>query len=110
MAQTSLIKEPYPTDLDLTLIRLEYARIDLLIERQVRRWRSAGQEIDDVYRGLYISEAEIDALLDRPLASGWGQWIPDTTAETVEYNQVLQKILMGIKHVETQAQKEGNYL
>ena len=107
MAQTSLIKEPYPTDLDLTLIRLEYARIDLLVERQVRRWRSAGQEIDDVYRGLYISEAEIDALLDRPLASGWGQWITDTTAETVEYNQTLQKILMGIKHVETQAQKEG---
>ena len=45
----------------------ELARLDLLIQRQVWRWRQtegSGSPPNDGFRGLYISESEVDAILD----------------------------------------------
>ena len=51
----------------------ELARIDVLVRRETRRWRQAGQDPSDRFRGLYITHSEIDALLTNPIATSWGQ-------------------------------------
>ena len=53
----------YETSLEHLLAELE--RIDLLVQLQVNRARQANQ-IDGEFRGLYISENEVDALLAEP--------------------------------------------
>ena len=45
----------------------ELARLDLVIQREVWRWRQVSSpqpQSGDEFRGLYVSEAEIDAILD----------------------------------------------
>lgn len=60
-------------DLNLEYLRAELARIDVLIRREIHRWRLAGQDPTDSFRGLYVSEVEADGLLARPFGSNWGQ-------------------------------------
>jgi len=59
----------------------ELARIDLRIRRQVELWQRAGQDPSDAFRGLYISDAQADALLARPLAAHWGDLTAPDPAE-----------------------------
>jgi len=49
------------------------ACIDVRIRREVYRWRQAGQNPEDSFRGLYVSDADANALLERPLGNSWGQ-------------------------------------
>src|SRR5215472_2995669 len=67
--------EPYAHSLHHLLAELE--RIDLLIRSRVAHLRRLQSE-DEHFRGLYISEQEVDALLAQPL--GEPQWLhdPDT--------------------------------
>ncbi len=51
----------------------ELARIDLLIRREVLRWQLAGQDPDDDFRGLRMTEADAVALAARPFGVSWGQ-------------------------------------
>ena len=54
--------------LDYTLALL--ARLDLLIRREVLKWRQQQPQLaDDEFRGLYISHEEIDGLLLQPDSS-----------------------------------------
>ena len=54
--------------LDYTLALL--ARLDLLIRREVLKWRQQQPQLaDDEFRGLYISHEEIDGLLVQPDSS-----------------------------------------
>ena len=62
-------------DLSLQHLQAELARVDVLIRRQVRRWRMAGQDPTDTFRGLYVADAEVDDLLARPLGGNWGQLV-----------------------------------
>ncbi len=59
-------------DLSFSYLHAELARIDVLIQRQVHRWRLAGQDSTDTFRGLYVSDAEVDSLLARPFGGNWG--------------------------------------
>jgi hypothetical protein len=61
-----------PGDLDLRYLKAELSRLDLRLEREVRRWQLAGQDPADSFRGLYVSDPQADALLQRPLCSNWG--------------------------------------
>ena len=66
-------------DLRLDHLLAELARIDILIRLQVRRWQRAGRDPNDNFQGLYVSDADAKALMDRPLGSNWGQsvqWEP----------------------------------
>ena len=48
-------------------LHAELARLDLLIQREVWRWRqmnSPSPQGGEEFRGLYVSEAEVDAILD----------------------------------------------
>jgi len=62
-------------------LRAELARLDVLIRREVRRWQLAGQNLNDDFRGLYVSDAEADALLERPFGTGWGRLVTLDEAE-----------------------------
>jgi AAA+ superfamily predicted ATPase len=61
---------PFARSSDHLLAELE--RIDLMIRSRVARLRRVQSE-DEHFRGLYISEQEVDALLARPL--GEPQWL-----------------------------------
>src|SRR4051812_14811684 len=53
-------------DGNLRYLQAELARIDVLLRREVRRWVLAGQDPNDDYRGLYVTQLEAQQLLDRP--------------------------------------------
>ncbi len=64
-------------------LQAELARIDVLIQREVRRWQLADQDPTDMFRGLYVSDAQAIALIQRPLCTNWGHAIqlpPDEEA------------------------------
>lgn len=70
------------TDLTYQHLESELNKIDLLIWREVRRWRRAGQDPTDPYRGLHTGEDEVEALLERPFGTSWGQTVAlDSVAE-----------------------------
>jgi hypothetical protein len=60
-------------DANLQHLQAELVRLDQRLARAVRRWKQAGQDSEDVFRGLYISDAQAEALRHRPLAVSWGQ-------------------------------------
>jgi len=68
-------------DGNLQHLLAELARIDARIRRQVGLWQRAGQEAGDAFRGLYVSDAQADALLARPLAAHWGDLTTPDPAE-----------------------------
>lgn len=64
-----------PSVMNLHHMQAALARIDALIAREVHRWQHAGQDTADDFRGLYVSDAQADALLARPFGTSWGQMI-----------------------------------
>ena len=68
-------------DLNLKHLQAELARIDILIQHQIRCWQLAGQDPADTFRGLYVSDTEVQHLLARPLAGNWGQSVALPEAE-----------------------------
>ncbi|MDB5998700.1 MAG: ATPase, family [Rhizobacter sp.] len=71
--------KPFPafaTSLDHVLAELE--RVDLMIRARVAHLRRVQQE-DEHFRGLYISEQEVDALLERP--RGAPQWLDGNSSD-----------------------------
>jgi len=75
--------------LDLRYLEAEFARIDLLLRREVRRWVLAGQDPNDDYRGLYVTQSEAEQLLERPFGVSWGQWIDLPLEEETAFAQAL---------------------
>ena len=67
---TRMVTDPV---LSMQYLQTELARIDILIHREIRRWQLAGQNMEDNFRGLYVSDTDANALLKRPFASSWGQ-------------------------------------
>ncbi|NJN94244.1 MAG: ATP-binding protein [Anaerolineales bacterium] len=87
------------TDLNLNHLQAELTRIDILIQREVERWQLAGQNPHDAFRGLHLSDDDIQNLLNRPVGLSWGQSVtlPDQKerywtalqAKTTAYSQSL---------------------
>lgn len=59
----------------------ELARLDVLLGRQVRRARRSHREPADELSALYITEAEVDRLLDGTLDTPPDDGEPETEAE-----------------------------
>lgn len=70
----------------------ELGYIELLIRREVRRWVVAGQDPNDDYRGLYVTQAEAEQLLERPMGVSWGQTIALTAEEEAAFAQAMQQV------------------
>lgn len=60
-------------DISLNHLQLELARIDLMLQRELKRWQQAGESLNEAFRGLFVSDARAKALLARPFATSWGQ-------------------------------------
>src|SRR5512146_464991 len=68
------------------------AGIDIRLRRAVRRWQLAGQDANDAFRGLYVSDAQADALMDRPFACNWGQTAQLDADEEALFENALSQI------------------
>lgn len=77
--------------LSLGHLQAELARIDILIQRAVRRWQAAGQDAADAFRGLYVSDVEVEHLLQRPFGSNWGQSFSLPDEEVRAFQQAHQQ-------------------
>ena len=90
--------EPFAQSSDHLLAELE--RIDLMIRSRVAHLRRVQSE-DEHFRGLYISEQEVDALLARPL--GEPQWLhgPDrgqlTVGEDITVDELVDPVALLVR-------------
>lgn len=98
---------PAMSDFDLLHLQAELARLDLWIRRQVRRWQLAGQNPTDPFRGLRLSDAEVEGLLARPLASSWGDTVSLDPAEAEAFAQAEAAANRQLAAVVAQAQAQG---
>lgn len=97
---------PYP-DLNFQYLQANLARIDLLLQRQMLRWRMAGQDPQDAFRGLYISDSEASALLSRPFGGNWGSLCVFTPEQEAEFDSALEQAAQAIQELERQAEARG---
>ena len=68
-------------DQSLRHLEAELARIDARIRRAVHCWQLAGQDPTDAFRGLYVSNAEAETLLERPIGTNWGYTVAPKSRE-----------------------------
>jgi hypothetical protein len=68
-------------DLSIRHLEAELARIDARIRRAVHCWQLAGQDPGDAFRGLYVSDAEAETLLERPIGTNWGYTVAPKSRE-----------------------------
>ena len=100
------------SDLDLNMqhLQAELTRIDVLIQHQVRRWQIAGQDPNDVFRGLYLSDLDAERLAYRPLGTTWGHTVALDPAEEQAFALVEAEAVAEVQRVIDSAQKEGRSL
>ncbi len=94
-------------DGNLRYLQAEFARIDVLLRREVRRWVLAGQDPNDDYRGLYVTQTEAAQLLDRPFGVSWGQLIELPPEEEAVFAQVLAQATQAAQTLAAQLAAEG---
>ena len=100
----------FESDLSLKHLQVELARIDLRIQGEVRRWQLAGQDPADTFRGLYVSEAETIALLNRPFGVDWGQLVALDPAESQALAEAEAKLAGERQSLLETARREGQAL
>ncbi|HRV96717.1 MAG TPA: hypothetical protein P5526_31475, partial [Anaerolineae bacterium] len=91
-------------------LQAELAHIDLLIRRQIRLWQLAGQDPTDAFRGLYVSDAEVEGILSRPLSSSWGQTVELGPEEAALFGEAEAKAEAEIENVKQEAVDQGQVL
>jgi hypothetical protein len=84
-----------PGDLSLQHLLAELRAVDTRVQRAVRLWQLAGQNPLDAFRGLYVSDPEAQALIERPFGQNWGAHThlssEDSAAFEVEYRQARRE-------------------
>ncbi|MCB9137794.1 MAG: ATP-binding protein [Caldilineaceae bacterium] len=89
---------------ELQYLTLELARLDLLLQREMRRWALAEQDPNDDYRGLYIPQSEAELLSRRPFNTSWGQWIELPDEEEEAFQGAIKQITRQIEEY-----RSGNF-
>src|SRR6185369_1226161 len=84
---------------DLKHLQAEMARIDTLIRHAVRRWQHAGQDTADAFRGLYVSDEEVEQLVRRPFGSNWGQSSHLSEEEEHFFEEAKQQAALQVKAI-----------
>lgn len=87
------------TDLTLQHLLAEIARIDLLVRHEVWRWQAAGQDPNDDFRGLRLSDDEAAAIAERPFGTSWGQTVSLDSAEEHSFAQALSQAEQAVQHI-----------
>ena len=96
------------TELSLRHLEAELAQIDVLLRRQVRRWQLANQETSDTFRGLYVSDAEVGASLDRPMATNWGTTVTLEPADERYFANALRQAALQSHALAETARRQGH--
>lgn len=97
-------------DLSLEHLQCEMARVDLRIQRQVKLWQLAGQDTQNQFRGLYISDQDARGLLDRPIGMHWGQLTKLSAENERAYTQSLAYLDTKRQEIEARASQRGERL
>lgn len=87
-----MLRTQIDQDMNLLYIKAHLARIDILIQRAVRRWQLAGQDPLDMFRGLYLSNIQAEALISRPFCHNWGDTVQLESSEEAWFEQKLMEI------------------
>ena len=96
--------------LSLAHLQAELARLDVLMRREVRRWRLAGQDPADAFRGLYVSDQQAEALLSRPLATSCGEGISLCADEEQAFARLEVACCRQIEAILEEARARGQVL
>ncbi len=93
----------YKTSLQHLLAELE--RIDLLIQVQLQRLQQL-QSTDTQFQGLYISEQELEELLEKPI--GVPRWVAaETPLSSDEIQTVFDKLAADLAQHQAESRKKG---
>jgi AAA+ superfamily predicted ATPase len=85
----------------------ELARLDVLIRREVQRWQLAGQDPGDIYRGLYISDDQAEALLAREAGSNCWHQVLLEPAEMELYCNAYRQASDLVERISHEAHAQG---
>jgi AAA+ superfamily predicted ATPase len=96
--------------LNLQHLHAELGRIDVLIQREVRRWQLAGQNPADDFRGLYLSDDQATALSERPFATSWGQTAQLPPDEIKAYTAAFEAAAHRVQRIEQKADDQQEQL
>jgi len=70
-------------------LRAELQRLDLLLCRQILRLRATYELSLDEFRGLYVSDEQVDVLINNAAAAGTSPSISDLTAKAAALRRTL---------------------
>ncbi len=94
-------------DISLRHLEAELMRVDLLLQREVRRWQLADQDPADTFRGLYVSDSQADALLARKFSSSWGASTFLDPAEATAFSDALKRARGRAQALADEAERQG---
>ncbi len=94
--------------LEMQHIQNNLARIDLILHREILRWRAAGQDPNDAFRGLYVTDEEVTALLERPMGSNWGELAELQTDLNQDFDASYDRIQQRIESVADKIRAGGS--
>ena len=84
-------------DLSLSHLQIEITRIDVMIRRAIYYWQLAGQDPADAFRGLYISDQDADALIERPISTNWSASVDIQSEDAQVFIDALEQANLQIK-------------
>ncbi len=96
--------------LNLQHLHAELSRIDVLIQREVRRWQLAGQNPVDDFRGLYLSDDQATALAERPFGTSWGQTVQLPPDEIKAFSAAVKAAAHRVQRIEQKAASQQQQL
>jgi SpoVK/Ycf46/Vps4 family AAA+-type ATPase len=91
-------------DLDRDYLSAVLVRLDVCLEREVRRWQAAGQNPADRFRGLHISDQEALSLTKRGVGSHWGSDVLLPGNEEQRLEDLINRALDKVKKIEQMAE------
>lgn len=88
-------------------LQAELQRIEMLIRREVWRWQLAGQDPHDDFRGLYVSDEQALALLERPFGSSWGDTVTLPAEQAQALTRAESEAMEAAQQIKSRAHQQG---
>ena len=94
-------------DLDQAYLQAALSWLDARLEQDIRRWQLAGQDPDDRFRGLHISDSQALNLVQRRVGTQWGSGISLPAEEEKKLKKAQADARKEMLRLEKEASKEG---
>jgi SpoVK/Ycf46/Vps4 family AAA+-type ATPase len=106
MHRSKQAKEP-EIKLNTKYLHMQLLRIDLLIRKAVRQWELSGQDFSEKFRGLFLSEKNIQDILNRPIGGNWGTGIDLPAQEIEQFNRLHYQVEEELTTIREKAKQNG---